>query len=162
MMMMMKEGNGAWSMRFILTRWFRKDIYSHLKQYIDRPNPPKLSLAFHPNDGDIIYLIIKYGGYHEFICKQYQMVISSNMRRKTLEVIFHEEFTRSISHPADDVFTLVLPCWPTRIPSLLEDSVLIPSNYHSTCLHLPLLICDMPAFILLVLSIDKSIIKFYG
>lgn len=90
------------------------------------------------------------------------MVISSNMRRKTLEVIFHEEFTRSISHPADDVFTLVLPCWPTRIPSLLEDSVLIPSNYHSTCLHLPLLICDMPAFILLVLTIDKSIIKFYG
>lgn len=33
--------------------------YSHLKQYIGRPHPPKLSLPFHPNDGDIIYLMIR-------------------------------------------------------------------------------------------------------
>ncbi|XP_050285371.1 putative F-box protein At3g23970 isoform X1 [Quercus robur] len=60
-------------------------------------------LAFHPNDQDIMYLVINF------------KVVSCNLRRKTLEVV------RDLPDPyfsdGKNVFNFVLPCWPTPIHS---------------------------------------------
>nr|POE61801.1 hypothetical protein CFP56_59515 [Quercus suber] len=75
-----------------------------LTKFVVKRHPIVRVLAFHPNDRDIIYLMI------------HLKVVSCNLRRKTLEVV------RDLPDPhsfTDDknVFNFVLPCWPTPIHS---------------------------------------------
>ncbi|XP_050285343.1 uncharacterized protein LOC126724949 isoform X9 [Quercus robur] len=77
--------------------WFTKNI-------VKRNYPVVMVLAFHPNDRDIMYLVIHF------------KVVSCNLRRKTLEVV------RELPDPqcfslGNNVFNFVLPCWPTPIHS---------------------------------------------
>ena len=75
-----------------------------LTKYVVKKYPLVMVLAFHPNDRDIMYLMIHF------------KVVSCNLRRKTLEVV------RDLPDPHNfndgkNVFIFVLPCWPTPIHS---------------------------------------------
>ena len=75
-----------------------------LSKYVLNKYPAVMLLAFHPNDRDIMYLMIHF------------KVVSCNLRRKTLEVV------RDLPDPhyfseGKNVFNFVLPCWPTPIHS---------------------------------------------
>lgn len=72
-----------------------------------RVDPIVEVLAYHPNDGEIMYLMIE------------TKVVSSNLRRKTLEVVLDSSETNDL-YSDYNVFTLLLPCWPTPIPYQME------------------------------------------
>ena len=72
-----------------------------LTQYVSQKFPFVTVLAFHPNDGDILYLVIE------------MKVALCNLRCKTIKVFC------DIPHGYEDKCTIinfVLPCWPTPIP----------------------------------------------
>ncbi|GMY18853.1 F-box protein At3g26010-like [Fagus crenata] len=58
--------------------------------------------AYHPNDGDILYLVIK------------SRIVLCNLQRKTLEML--HDFPM-LAHVCARAHTSVLPWWPTPIPS---------------------------------------------
>ncbi|KAK7851125.1 hypothetical protein CFP56_042917 [Quercus suber] len=76
-----------------------------LAQYFSERFCVEAVLAFHPNDGDILYLLIKT-----------KFVVLCNMREKTLQVIYDVPVPSNVG---DDfkVITSVLPWWPTLFPS---------------------------------------------
>ncbi|KAL0004125.1 hypothetical protein SO802_011686 [Lithocarpus litseifolius] len=98
--------------------------YPPLRKYINSEYCSML-VAYHPNDRDVVYLITKFlKSWTHGNNVQQLMVISCNMRRKTLEVIYDNPFTprirnRIISYRnLFDVFTFVHLWWPTPISSL--------------------------------------------
>ena len=69
---------------------------------------PEISvLAFHPNDGDIMYLLIQ------------SKVVICNLQSRTLEVFCDTPHVYSdfFAIPNTNTLTFVLPSWPTPIPS---------------------------------------------
>ncbi|KAK7851126.1 hypothetical protein CFP56_042915 [Quercus suber] len=76
-----------------------------LAQYFSERFCVEAVLAFHPNDGDILYLLIKT-----------KFVVLCNMREKTLQVIYDVPVPSNVG---DDfkIITSVLPWWPTLFPS---------------------------------------------
>ncbi|KAK7830142.1 hypothetical protein CFP56_028551 [Quercus suber] len=72
-----------------------------------RVDPIVEVLAYHPNDGEIMYLMIE------------TKVVSCNLRRKTLEVVLDSLETNDL-YSDYNVFTLLLPFWPTLIPYQME------------------------------------------
>ena len=79
-----------------------------LTEYINRnwPSPPVISvLAFHPNDGDIMYLLIQ------------SKVVSCNLQSRTLEVFCDIPYGGGSFFNIPNTLTFVLPSWPTPIPS---------------------------------------------
>lgn len=76
-----------------------------LAQYFGEGFRVEAVLAFHPNDGDILYLLIKT-----------EFVVLCNMREKTLQVIYDVPVPRNVDNDFK-VLTSVLPWWPTLIPS---------------------------------------------
>ena len=64
-------------------------------------------LAYHPNDGEIMYLMIE------------TKVVSCNLRRKTLEVV-SDSLESNDLYSDYNVFTILLTCWPTPIPYQME------------------------------------------
>ena len=98
--------------------------YPQLRQYINSEYC-SMVVAYHPNDRDVVYLIIKFlKSWTHGNNVQQLMVISCNMRRKTLEVIYDNPFTPGIRNRVIsyrnlfDVFTFVHMWWPTPISSL--------------------------------------------
>ncbi|XP_050285326.1 putative F-box protein At3g23950 isoform X2 [Quercus robur] len=75
-----------------------------LTKYVVKKYPFVMVLAFHPNDRDIMYLMIHF------------KVVSCNLRRKTLEVVRDLPDPHIFSN-GKNVFNFVLPCWPTPIHS---------------------------------------------
>ena len=99
------EEGGKWCLEHQL---YVKQMVSEkspwLTKFIVNRHPIVMVLAFHPNDRDIMYLMI---------CLK---VVSCNLRRKTLEVV--RDLPDSDSFLDDkNVFNFVLPCWPTPIHS---------------------------------------------
>ncbi|KAK7854727.1 hypothetical protein CFP56_031063 [Quercus suber] len=64
-------------------------------------------LAYHPNDGEIMYLMIE------------TKVVSCNLRRKTPKVVLDSPKTNDLCSDYN-VFNFLLPCWPTPIPHQME------------------------------------------
>ena len=96
------EGGGKW---FLEHEVFINQLVSKkspwLTQYVPLKFPFVTVLAFHPNDGDILYLVIE------------MKVALCNLRCKTIKVFC------DIPHGYEDKCTIinfVLPCWPTPIP----------------------------------------------
>ena len=98
------EANGSWRTKCFSTNWLKKKKKKKspwLTQYVSQKFPFVTVLAFHPNDGDILYLVIE------------MKVALCNLRCKTIKVFC------DIPHGYEDKCTIinfVLPCWPTPIP----------------------------------------------
>ena len=76
-----EEGKWFWKNEVLFNQMVSENS-SKLTQYIYRQYPV---LVCHPNYGDIVYFPIKSA--------RYLRVVSCNMRRKTLEVIYYKQFT---------------------------------------------------------------------
>ncbi|XP_030969740.1 F-box protein At3g26010-like [Quercus lobata] len=102
------DEGGKWNLEHEL--YFDKMVSEKspwLTEYLSKKYPTVAVLAYHPNDGEIVYLMIKF------------KVVSCNLRRKTLEVVCDIPTADYFYHGCN-VFTFVLPCWPTPIPFQTE------------------------------------------
>ncbi|XP_075665657.1 F-box protein At5g07610-like [Castanea sativa] len=97
-------GRGKWCLKH---KVYNYEMVSEkwLIKYVDR-NYKKVSvLAFHPNDGDIVYLLIQ------------SKVVLCNLQSNTMEVFcdIPQIVPYNVFKPL--ALTFVLPSWPTPIPS---------------------------------------------
>ncbi|KAK4603554.1 hypothetical protein RGQ29_012178 [Quercus rubra] len=119
------NGGGKWCLEHEMHfNEMALEKYPQLREYINSDYCP-MFVAYHPNDRDVVYLIINFLKFwvHGNNVQQL-MVISCDMRRKTLEVIYDNPLmprirNRFISYRnLFDVFTFVHLWWPTPISSL--------------------------------------------
>ena len=97
-------GRGKW---FLKHKVYINEMVSEkwLIKYIDQ-NYDKVSvLAFHPNDGDIVYLLIQ------------SKVVLCNLQSRTVEVFCDIPQIVPYNVLTPLALTFVLPSWPTPIPS---------------------------------------------
>ena len=102
------DEGGKWNLEHEL--YFDKMVSEKspwLTEYLSKKYPTVAVLAYHPNDREVVYLMIKF------------KVVFCNLRRKTLEVVCDIPTADYFYHGCN-VFTFVLPCWPTPIPFQTE------------------------------------------
>ena len=79
-----------------------------LTQYVTTMFPSVSVLAFHPNDANVVYLMIQ------------SKVVFCNLQSRTLEVFCHVPQREHAHYFTYHPLSFVLPSWPTPIPSVRD------------------------------------------
>ncbi|XP_050290472.1 putative F-box protein At2g19630 [Quercus robur] len=99
------EGGGKWYLEHeVSVNQLVSKKSPWLTEDVQQKYPLFLVLAFHPNDGDILYLAIEL------------KVLLCNLRSKTVEVFCDVPHDPDTRNGKCNIINFVLPSWPTPIP----------------------------------------------
>ncbi|KAF3969690.1 hypothetical protein CMV_006549 [Castanea mollissima] len=99
------EGGGKWYLEHeVSVNQLVSKKSPWLTEHVQQKYPLPLVLAFHPNDGDILYLAIEL------------KVLLCNLRSKTVEVFCDIPHDPDTWNEKCNIINFVLPSWPTPIP----------------------------------------------
>ena len=99
------EGGGKWYLEHeVSVNQLVSKKSPWLNEHVQQKYPLPLVLAFHPNDGDILYLAIEL------------KVLLCNLRSKTVEVFCDIPHDPDTWNDKCNIINFVLPSWPTPNP----------------------------------------------